>query len=95
MNQSPQFVNQMAPNTLLYGIYMTVEKIISYALGEHDPGSAQDWRTLSDLWRCGGGGGGGGGGDDLLLHVPPGGALRGHLHRSHGQCVSHWLGQQM
>ena len=23
----------------------TVEKIITYALGEHDPGSAQDWRT--------------------------------------------------
>ena len=25
----------------------TVEKIITYALGEHDPGSAQNWRTSS------------------------------------------------
>ena len=28
----------------------TVEKIITYALGEHDPGSAQDWRKSSDFW---------------------------------------------
>ena len=27
----------------------TVEKIITYALGEHDPGSAQDWRTSNDF----------------------------------------------
>ena len=27
-----------------------IEKIIKYALGEHDPESAQDWRTSSDLW---------------------------------------------
>ena len=31
----------------------TVENIIAYMLGEHDPGSAQDWRTSSDLWRPG------------------------------------------
>ena len=30
----------------------TVEKIITYAaLGEHDPGSAHDWKTSSELWR--------------------------------------------
>ena len=28
----------------------TVEKIITYALGEHDPGSAQDWRTSNDFF---------------------------------------------
>ena len=27
----------------------TVEQIITYALGEHDPGSAQDWRTSNDF----------------------------------------------
>ena len=27
----------------------TVGKIITYALGEHDPGSAQDWRTSNDF----------------------------------------------
>ena len=37
--------------TLLYGIYPMIKKIITYALGEHDLGSAQDWRSLSDLWR--------------------------------------------
>ena len=26
-----------------------VEKIITYALGEHDPGSSQDWRMSSDF----------------------------------------------
>ena len=27
----------------------TVEKIITYALGEHDPGRAQVWRTSNDF----------------------------------------------
>ena len=27
----------------------TVEKIITYTLGEHDPGSAQVWRTSNDF----------------------------------------------
>ena len=27
----------------------TVEKIITYALGEHDPGSARNWRTSNDF----------------------------------------------
>ena len=27
----------------------TVEQIITYALGEHDPGSAQNWRTSNDF----------------------------------------------
>ena len=40
---------------VLFCIYFTaftgtVKKIIVYALGEHDPGSAQDWRTSSDFW---------------------------------------------
>ena len=26
-----------------------VEKIITYALGEHDPGSSQNWRTSNDF----------------------------------------------
>ena len=47
VTQNTLFVNQMTKNTLFYGI-------ITYAHGEHgehDSGSAQDWRTLSDLWR--------------------------------------------
>ena len=37
------------PDTLLTAFIATVEKIITYALGEHDPGSAQDWRTSNDF----------------------------------------------
>ena len=29
---------------------LAVEKIITFVLGERDPGSAQDWRTSCDLW---------------------------------------------
>ena len=29
----------------------TVEKIIAWGIWEHSPGSAQDWRTSSDMWR--------------------------------------------
>ena len=29
----------------------TVEKIMTFALGEHGPGSAQDWRTSNDFCR--------------------------------------------
>ena len=32
-------------------VIATLDKIITYALGEHDPGSAQDWKTPSDFWR--------------------------------------------
>ena len=36
--------------TLFFTAFIaTVEKIITYALGEHDPGSAQDWRTSNDF----------------------------------------------
>ena len=35
------------PDTLFTAFIATVEKIITYALGEHDPGSAQDGRTTS------------------------------------------------
>ena len=31
----------------------TVEKIIIYAFGEHDPGSVQDWRRSSEIWSPG------------------------------------------
>ena len=44
------FVNQMTWNTLFYGIYGDDEQIITYALEEHDPGSAQNWRASSGLW---------------------------------------------
>ena len=43
-------MNNINQNILYYVIYPGVEKIITYALGEHDPGSAQDWRTSSDFW---------------------------------------------
>ena len=33
----------------------TVEKIITYALGEHDSGSAQVWRTSNDFCSPGSG----------------------------------------
>ena len=43
----------MIQNTLFRT--QSTQEIITYALEEHDPGSAQDWRTLSDLtiglWR--------------------------------------------
>jgi len=32
---------------------MTVQKIITWALGEHEPGLGQDEETSSDLWRPG------------------------------------------
>ena len=38
----------MTQNTLFTAFIATVE-YITYALGEHDPGSAQDWRTSSDM----------------------------------------------
>ena len=49
------FVNHMTQNTLrllskhLRAFITRVEKIITYALGEHDPGSSQDWRMSSDF----------------------------------------------
>ena len=39
----------MTQNTLFYVFLSTVITIITYALGEHDPGSAQDWRTSNDF----------------------------------------------
>ena len=49
MTQNTLFVNQMTKNTLFWAFTATVEKI-TYALGEHGPGSAKDWRTAT----CGG-----------------------------------------
>ena len=43
MTQSTQFVYQMNQKNVQGGK--------SYALGEHVPGSAQDWRSLRDFWR--------------------------------------------
>ena len=42
--QNTLFVNQITENT-------PVDKIITYMLGVQDPGSAQEWRTSSDLRR--------------------------------------------
>ena len=35
--------------TLVTACISTVEKIITYAIGEHDPGSAQNWKKSNDL----------------------------------------------
>ena len=40
VTQNALFVNQMTQHTLLYGFYVDGWKIITYALGGHDPGSA-------------------------------------------------------
>ena len=37
------------PDTIFPEFIPTVGKIITYALGEHDPGSAQVWRTSNDF----------------------------------------------
>ena len=37
------------PDTLITAFVATVQKIITYALGAHDPGSAQDGRTSNDF----------------------------------------------
>ena len=39
------------PDTLFTAFIARVEKIITYALGEHDPGSAQVWRTSNDFFN--------------------------------------------
>ena len=39
----------LTQSTLFYGFYGNGWKIIAYALGELDPGSAQDGRTLSEM----------------------------------------------
>ena len=36
------------PDTLFTAFVATVQKIITYALGEHNPGSAQDGRISND-----------------------------------------------
>ena len=42
ISQNSLFGNQMTQNTLCYGFYVDGQKITTYALGEHDPGSAQE-----------------------------------------------------
>ena len=37
------------PDTLFTAFVAPVKKIITYALGEHDPGSAQDGRMSNDF----------------------------------------------
>ena len=46
-------INQMTQNTLFTTLIATVEKVIKYALGEHDRGSAQVERTSSEMWSPG------------------------------------------
>ena len=50
--QNTLFVNEMTQNT--YGILATVKKIITYALGEHDPGSAQNIKQFLESDESGG-----------------------------------------
>ena len=45
--QNTLFGNQIIQNYLIYGFYADSKKIIAYALGEHDPGSAQDGSKCS------------------------------------------------
>ena len=45
VTQNTANVNQMTQNIQFYCIYDDGKKIITYALGEHDPGSAKDGRT--------------------------------------------------
>ena len=52
--QNTLFVNQMTQNTLFYGILVTVKKTITYALGEHDPGSAQNIKQFLESDESGG-----------------------------------------
>ena len=51
--QNTPNVNQMTQNIQFYSIYGDGKKIITYALGEHDPGSAQDWRRSSEMQSSG------------------------------------------
>ena len=46
--QNTLLVNQMTQNTIFYGIFGEGWQI---HIVEHDPGSAQDWRTSTDLRR--------------------------------------------
>ena len=48
--QNTLIVNQMTQNTIFSGIYGEGWKI--HNIGEHDPGSAEDWRTSSDFWEA-------------------------------------------
>ena len=42
------------PRTVYFtAFFATAEKIIAYALWEHDHGSALNWRTSGNLWRPG------------------------------------------
>ena len=43
LTQNTLFGNQMTQNTLFYGFFFDAQ------LGEHDPGSAQNGRTSSEM----------------------------------------------
>ena len=49
VTQNTLFGNQMTQNTSFYSFYADGRKIITYALGEHDPGSAQNGRSSSEM----------------------------------------------
>ena len=48
-NQNTLIVNDMIQNILSYGIHSDGWKILIYAQGEHDLGSAQNGRTSSEI----------------------------------------------
>ena len=49
MTQNTLFVNQMTQNTLFLAFMATVEKIMTYTLGELGPKQVQDWKTSGNL----------------------------------------------
>ena len=49
VTQNTLFGKHMTQNTLFYGFYVDGSKIITYAIGEHDPGSAQKGRKSSQM----------------------------------------------
>ena len=51
MTQNTHFGNQMTQNTLFYGFHVDGQKNLK-ALGEHDPGSAQDIKMGEHQAKC-------------------------------------------
>ena len=49
ITQNTLFVNQMTQNTLFLAFMATVEKIMTYTLGELGPKQVQDWKTSGNL----------------------------------------------
>ena len=49
MTQNTLFVNQVTQTLHFTALMSVVEKSVTYALVEHDPGSAQDGKTASEI----------------------------------------------